>query len=241
MTRAAALESLWRDDANGPLPRLLLLLTIVTGLVDAFSYLVLGHVFVANMTGNVIFVAFALAGAPGFSVAASLVAVASFVAGAGVGGATDRRLIGRRDHLLAVSATGQAALLVVAVALSTGRHGHLPGLTHYGLIVALGLSMGLQNAAARRLGVPDLTTTVLTLTITGVAADTARGVARPSATIRRVSSVAAMFAGGLAGALLVLHAEIVDPLALAVAAVVAVAVSAAALGRTGGRWTAGAP
>jgi hypothetical protein len=40
---------------HGPLPLLLIALTFVTGLVDAFSYLVLGHVFVANMTGNVVF------------------------------------------------------------------------------------------------------------------------------------------------------------------------------------------
>ncbi len=50
-------------------------MTLVTGLVDAFSYLVLGHVFVANMTGNVVFLAFALAGAAGFSIPASLVAL----------------------------------------------------------------------------------------------------------------------------------------------------------------------
>jgi hypothetical protein len=60
------------DDKNGPLAPLLLCLTVVTGMVDAFSYLVLGHVFVANMTGNVVFLAFALAGAHGFSLAASL-------------------------------------------------------------------------------------------------------------------------------------------------------------------------
>jgi Protein of unknown function (DUF1275) len=43
-----------RTRSHGPLPPLLLSLTFVTGLVDAFSYLVLGHVFVANMTGNVV-------------------------------------------------------------------------------------------------------------------------------------------------------------------------------------------
>src|SRR5687768_2511195 len=62
------------DDPHGPLPLLLLALTVVTGLVDAFSYLVLGHVFVANMTGNVVFLGFALAGAKGFSISASLLA-----------------------------------------------------------------------------------------------------------------------------------------------------------------------
>ena len=56
-------------------------MTLVTGLVDAFSYLALGHVFVANMTGNVVFLGFAVAGADGFSILASLVAGASFLMG----------------------------------------------------------------------------------------------------------------------------------------------------------------
>src|SRR5438874_6766954 len=75
-----------RAGRHGPLPPLLLGLTLVTGLVDAFSYLLLGHVFVANMTGNVVFLGFALAGATGFSIAASLVALGSFVCGALLGG-----------------------------------------------------------------------------------------------------------------------------------------------------------
>ena len=44
------------------LPAVLVGLTAVTGLVDAVSYLALGHVFTANMTGNVVFLGFALAG-----------------------------------------------------------------------------------------------------------------------------------------------------------------------------------
>jgi uncharacterized membrane protein YoaK (UPF0700 family) len=59
---------------HGPLPALLLLLTVATGVVDAVSLLALGRVFIANMTGNVVFIGFALAGAPGFSLIASLLA-----------------------------------------------------------------------------------------------------------------------------------------------------------------------
>ena len=55
------------SDRFGPLPPLFIAMTLVTGLVDAFSYLVLGHVFVANMTGNLVFLGFAVAGAHGFS------------------------------------------------------------------------------------------------------------------------------------------------------------------------------
>jgi uncharacterized membrane protein YoaK (UPF0700 family) len=75
-----------RDTRDGPLPPLLVTMTLVTGLVDAFSYLLLGHVFVANMTGNVVLLGFALVGAPGFSIAASLAAIASFALGALIGG-----------------------------------------------------------------------------------------------------------------------------------------------------------
>src|ERR1700685_4754282 len=75
-----------RGGRHGPLPPILLSMTLVTGLVDAFSYLLLGHVFVANMTGNIVLLGFALAGAPGFSVTASLTALVSFFAGALIGG-----------------------------------------------------------------------------------------------------------------------------------------------------------
>lgn len=60
----------------------LLVLTVVSGLIDAVSYLGLGHVFTANMTGNVVVLGFAAAGAPGFSVPHTLVSLASFVVGA---------------------------------------------------------------------------------------------------------------------------------------------------------------
>src|SRR5690242_487132 len=73
------------DSTDGPLPPLLLTLTVVTGLVDATSYLKLGHVFVANMTGNVVFLGFGIAGA-GISVWASLTALGSFLIGGTAGG-----------------------------------------------------------------------------------------------------------------------------------------------------------
>src|SRR4051794_39123984 len=83
---------LTKDPAHGPLPALLIGLTLFTGFVDAVSILGLGRVFVANMTGNVAFVAFASAGVAGFSLPPPLAALAGFIAGAGVGGRLIRRL-----------------------------------------------------------------------------------------------------------------------------------------------------
>src|SRR5881409_3821504 len=96
---------------HGPLPPLLVGMTLVTGLVDAFSYLVLGHVFVANMTGNVVFLAFALAGASGFSIPASLVALGAFCLGALSGGRLAAHAGADRSRLLAVACALEAVLV----------------------------------------------------------------------------------------------------------------------------------
>src|SRR3977135_1924943 len=86
LDRIMGAMGLGRDERHGPLPALLLLPTVVTGLVDAVSYLELGHVFVANMTGNVVFLGFAFADAADFSISASLLAITAFLAGALAGG-----------------------------------------------------------------------------------------------------------------------------------------------------------
>lgn len=214
-----------RGSRHGPLPPLLLALTFVTGLVDAFSYLLLGHVFVANMTGNVVFLGFAFAGATGFSIPASVVALGSFVFGALIGGKVGSGLGRHRGHLLAATTSFEVLLLGASVVVAAASGDPVAGGFRYALIVLLGISMGAQNATARKLAVPDLTTTVLTLTITGVAADSAIAGGAGSAAGRRLVAVTAMLVGALAGAALALHVDIVAPLAIAliVTAVVALA------------------
>src|SRR5439155_24434989 len=107
-----------RGSRHGPLPPLLLGLTVVTGLVDAFSYLLLGHVFVANMTGNVVFLGFALAGAAGFSVSASLSAIGAFCLGALAGGRLGTYLHAHRGRLLTMASAAEAVLVGGPVAIA---------------------------------------------------------------------------------------------------------------------------
>jgi uncharacterized membrane protein YoaK (UPF0700 family) len=223
-----------RDGKDGLLPPLLVALTAVTGLVDSFSYLVLGHVFVANQTGNVVFFAFALAGVRGFSATASVTAIGGFAVGATVAGRLGRSLTGspgqspagRRELLLGVTAAIQAVVVAETVTMTALTPIPMPAGLSYTLIVSLALAMGAQNATARKLAVPDLTTTVLTLTITGLAADHWLAGATGARVGRRLISVAAMFAGALVGALLVLRVHIVYPLVIALVILVAVAVAA---------------
>src|SRR3954463_11719043 len=106
------------DERHGPLPLLLLVLTLVTGLIDAVSYLGLGHVFVANMTGNVVFMGFAGAGSPDFSIPASLVALGSFLAGALGGGCLATSVAGHRGKLLVRAMLLQIVLVAAALAVS---------------------------------------------------------------------------------------------------------------------------
>jgi len=217
-----------RGSKDGLLPPLLVALTMVTGLVDAFSYLVLGHVFVANQTGNVVFFAFALAGVGGFSATASVAAIGCFALGALGAGRLGRFLAGRRELLLGVTAGIQAIIVAETVTMTALTPIPIPAGLRYALIASLSLTMGAQNATARKLAVPDLTTTVLTLTITGIAADGPIAGATGARAARRLISVAAMFVGALVGALLVLRVHIVYPLVIALVILAVVAVVAVA-------------
>ena len=201
-----------RSPAHGPLPVLLLVLTAATGVIDAVSILALGRVFVANMTGNVVFLGMALARAPGFSLTASLAALAGFLGGALAGGAVLRRHSGHRGRLLRDVGAGELVLLAAALVLTVVT----PATGAVTAVVAglLAIAMGLQNTAARKLAVPDLTTTVLTMTLTGIAADIG-GRAGAATIVRRLLAVLTMFAGAIVGTLLVLHAPLAWALALA--------------------------
>ena len=235
----------------GPLPEMLLTLTLVTGLVDAVSILALGRVFVANMTGNVVFAGFAIVGAPGFSLGASLFALAGFLIGAYGGGFMTSR-VGHDRALHIRAATGaEFGLLAVALiiagvsagaAATTGTLDMPKGADAFGagityvLALLLAIAMGIQNSVARKLAVPDLTTTVLTMTLTGIGADSPVGHRGHVTLIRRLLVVVVMLVGGALGAWLVLNVGVVVPLALATGLLVIVAACAVLASRKSAEW-----
>jgi uncharacterized membrane protein YoaK (UPF0700 family) len=224
------------DSADGPLPPLLLTLTLVTGLVDATSYLKLGHVFVANMTGNIVFLGFGIAGAGGISVWASLTALGSFLVGGAAGGRIGGRWSSDRGrHFVATTAT---ELLFVGGALLVAAFSphHIGTGSRYAVIVLLAVALGVQNATARKLAVPDLTTTVLTMTLTGVAADSRLAGGHGSNLGRRALSVVAMLLGALVGGLLVLKVDNPAPLALATGLLAAITLVAYRASRSTPAW-----
>src|SRR6266480_2645580 len=182
---------------HGPLPPLLVAMTLITGLVDAFS---------------------------------------SFVLGSFGGGLLGSRLGQHRGRLLSVAAALQTLLLGASVVLAALSGNPVSTGYSYSLIIVLGIAMGLQNATARKLGVPDLTTTVLTLTIVGIAADSRLVGESGSRAGRRLISVAAMFVGALVGSLLIFHLSIVYPLVIALIVIAIIAVTTGVLSRTNPIW-----
>jgi uncharacterized membrane protein YoaK (UPF0700 family) len=212
------------------------MLTIVTGLLDAVSYLNLGHVFVANMTGNVVFLGFAVAGASDVSLSASLLALIAFLAGALVGGRVGVRYGQHRGRLLVAASAIEIALVAAALLLAVQRGTILDEAVRNTIIVLLAVAMGVQNATARKLGVPDLTTTVLTLTLTGLAADSQWAGGTSPRWGRRLVAVGAMVAGALAGGFLVLHTGLEAALGAATTLLVAIGLVTHRLASSSAPW-----
>jgi uncharacterized membrane protein YoaK (UPF0700 family) len=223
------------SDRHGPLVGMMIALTLLTGVVDAVSYLRLGHVFVANMTGNVVFLGFALAGAGGVSIASSLIALGAFLLGAQAGGRIGTALGEHRGHLVRAATTVQAMLIATALVVALASSAPEPDGVRYATTAVLAVAMGIQNALASRIAVPELTTTVLTKTLTGLASEAGRDIAMSA---RRVAAIVAMILGALAGGLLALEVSVAAGLALALALACTVALAAHLTSRGAPEWAA---
>lgn len=224
------------ESKDGPLPRLLTGLTFVTGLVDSFSFLTLNHVFVANMTGNVVFLAFALAGAKGFSVIYSLLALVAFLFGSLIGDRFGSTRGSNRGRLLSSSSAFQLGLVLIGAVLAVISPSPIPSIFGYGLIASLSICMGIQNAVARKISVLDFTTTVLTLTLTGIGAESRFARGTGSKVGRRLIPVIAMTLGALLGASLVLYVSQGLPLLIALPVICAVSLGARYVSRSNPAW-----
>ena len=163
---------------------------------------------------------FGIAGSGGLPVVAPIVSLGAFLFGAGAGGVLVRRMAERHPALVARALAIESALLVVAAVVAAATTVHPGNASAYALIILMASAMGVRNAIVRSIAVPDLTTTVLTMTLTGFAADSRLAGGSGKGSVRRLSAVLAMLAGAIAGALL-LKVSVFAPLGLA--AVLAIA------------------
>jgi uncharacterized membrane protein YoaK (UPF0700 family) len=176
------------DSIRHPLTRTLLVLTMTTGVIDAAC--------------NVVLLGFGIAGSTGLPVVAPLVSLFAFLAGAVVGGRMGARLPPKETHLgrAMMVEIGLIALATLIAIVFDITPDHFSGDLIIGL---LAFAMGVRNATVRRLKVPDISTTVLTMTLTSLAADSPLAGGDGKGSWRRGAAVASMLVGALVGALLV--------------------------------------
>jgi uncharacterized membrane protein YoaK (UPF0700 family) len=225
------------DEPHGPLPALLLALTMLAGVVDATSILRIGHVFVATMTGNLVFLGLALAGAKGFAVRTLALALGGFLIGVLIGGQLCDASSSHRGrafrNVMAVKVMLASAVTLIAVL--TGPRFPTGGID--AMVVLMAMSMGNQLAAIRFLKVPDLLTVVLTMTIIGVLTERKRGWHDP-AVLRRGLSLVAFAFGALSGALLILRVGVTAALLFGLAIIITTTIAAHRASRASEAWTA---
>jgi uncharacterized membrane protein YoaK (UPF0700 family) len=211
-----------------PLPTPLLFgLAAVTGMVDAVCYLELGHVFTANMTGNVVLLGFALAGVESLSISRSLTALAAFLLGAMLGVRLARSMVPSMQRWPAAAFACEAALLLMSatVAGSLGVGASAAPTGAYVVIALTGVAMGIRNATIRRLGEREVNTTVLTMTLTAIGSDSVFAGGSNQGALRRFGFVMSVLAGAALGALLLRFSA---ALTLGIAGAASIACAAAA-------------
>ncbi|WP_281690212.1 YoaK family protein [Pseudonocardia thermophila] len=178
-------------------------LTFSTGVADAVGYLALDKVFTGNMTGNVVILGMGVAGADDLPVVGALIALLAFVVGAAIGG---RALRGaptgwtpRCTALLVpvALAFAAAAVMLAVVPVTVGT------VEAFSITAVLAAAMGLQAAVARKIGIRDLTTVVVTSTLAGLAADSRLAGRVDQPWLRRAGAVGLIATGALVGALLI--------------------------------------
>ncbi|BBZ24951.1 YoaK family protein [Mycolicibacter hiberniae] len=197
----------------------LLLLTFATGLVDAVSVLVLGRVFVANMTGNAIFLGFLFVPGTGFDLTAAVVAIGGFLTGAVISGRLFRRYGNPNPrHWLTVALSLEAVLLLLLAAVAGLGVLRYADTSKFVLIAGLAVAFGVQNSTARQFGIQELYTTVLTSTIVGIGVDSRLAGGTADRQNLRYAVVFVMILGAVVGATLT-HVFVAPIIAMAGAVV----------------------
>ncbi|MBD3914824.1 DUF1275 domain-containing protein [Nocardioides hwasunensis] len=200
----------------------MLALTFSTGVADAVGYLALDKVFTGNMTGNVVILGMGVAGGADLPVVGPLVALVTFMLGAAAGGRAmrgrDRGWSGRAAFLIGLVGClfGSGAVVFALVSVHEGS------VLAYAMTGGLAAAMGLQAAVARRIAVADVTTVVVTSTITGLAADSRLGAGLEQPWLRRAGAIVLIGVGAAVGALLL---SVATWLSVAVPAVLSIAVA----------------
>jgi uncharacterized membrane protein YoaK (UPF0700 family) len=192
----------------------LLALTFVTGIVDATSFLALGGVFSAMMTGNVVFLGLGLSGSVNSSVAGPLFAIAAYVIASAAAALLARRTGGPPFGHRASNAV-EIGLLAAATCIAAATTDDADGASGYVTLALLAAAMSWRTTNVRQLGSVNVPTAVLNLTMLAGPATPGGGLAGAGDLWPRALALACFLGGAVTGGLL-LKVDLWVPLALAV-------------------------
>lgn len=178
---------------------LMLMLTFSTGVVDAVGYLGLDRVFTGNMTGNVVLLGMAVVGGAGLPILRPALALGCFMLGAALGGRVLRHAhagwSARTSANFTAVAAGLWALTVFVAVAPVHAEEYLGSIA----TSVMALAMGIQAATAKKLKVAEITTVVVTSTITGLASDSRLAGGSRVHWVRRALAIALIMLGALVG------------------------------------------
>ena len=179
----------------------LYMISATCGLVDALCFLALGGVFAEMMTGNLLLMALSIGTGSALGQSARYIpAIVAFSLGALIGG---RLLRGpQKPQERRIGFAVELVIIVAATALTWVSEPDAHNLAGYVVVAMLALAMGIQNAMVRVHGVPDIATNVMTVTFTGIFADSTPAGGTNRNWRRRVTSVGLFMAGAALGGLL---------------------------------------
>ena len=181
-------------------------LSVSTGALDAVSYLALDHVFTGNMTGNVIFLAFGLLDVGELPVVNLLVALLAFVVGAALSAIALRALgASRRAPGASFAVLGAVTVVTAVVATLWLVAGDLTTAQMAVATGALAFGLGAQASALKPVGIRDISTVVVTMTLVNLASEGVLTGRRDPLWVRRLLALLTMAAGALLGALVVVQ------------------------------------
>ena len=150
---------------------MLVSLSLTAGCVDAIGFLALGHVFVANMTGNTVLLGLAIGQWELGAALRAVAALAGFIGGVAAGATLLHQDREAREAWPPIVTLALALELLVLIAFAVGWIRTVPettGEVTYLLILLSSLAMGVQSSAVRRLGIPGVATTYITGTLTNL-------------------------------------------------------------------------
>jgi len=188
-------------------------LTFSSGAIDSISFLGLGKVFTAFMTGNVAFLGMGIAGNPAPRVVSVLASMVAFALGiylaTRISGEQKSGVIWspRTTFTLGVSLLAHLCFTAIWFA-NSGR----PGASAFPILLAVwALAMGLQSGAVRKLHVEGIFTTAATGTLMVLAADLVNWRLTRDERRRARGVLISLCIGATAGAYLLFHAPIFAP------------------------------